>query len=189
VDDLIDRAILPHVSAPADAKPVLRITKNGPYIETQPTEEAFELPSGEYELFTRPAVELSDKPYQAAISCPHTIDNDRVVLEFDPKQPGHNALAQLALRLSAHAPTAVEYEIRGERAAQDAQWGGAAHDDAHDSGDFLEFIGNQAGKAIADYDKAADTPEAEAAAFRARFVKIAALANAAIESIDRKAKA
>jgi hypothetical protein len=43
-------------AAPSDAKPVLRIKKNGPYIETEPTQEAFDLPSGEYELFTRPAL-------------------------------------------------------------------------------------------------------------------------------------
>jgi hypothetical protein len=141
VDDLIDRAILPHVCAPADAKPVLRITKNGPYIETQPTEEAFELPSGEYELFTH-----------------------------------------------AGPVSAVETAVRAERAAQDAQWGGAVHDDSHDTGDFLEFIAIQAGKAVHDYDMA-KTRQDEDAAFRARFVKIAALAWAAIESIDRKANA
>jgi hypothetical protein len=123
------------------SKPVFRITKNGPYIETQPTEEAFELASGEYELFTH-----------------------------------------------AGPVSAVEAAVRAERAAQDAQWGGAAHDDEHDAGDFLEFIAIQAGKAVHDYDKA-KTCEEENAAFRARFVKIAALAWAAIESIDRKAKA
>lgn len=37
----------------------------------------------------------------AAINCPHEIDKDRVVLHFDSKQPGKNALAQLAARLQA----------------------------------------------------------------------------------------
>lgn len=41
--------------------------------------------------------------YQAAINCKHEIDKDMVVLHFDPKQPGHNALDQLARRLTAHA--------------------------------------------------------------------------------------
>ena len=34
----------------------------------------------------------------AAINCPHEIDKDRVVLHYDSKQPGKNALAQLAAR-------------------------------------------------------------------------------------------
>ena len=37
----------------------------------------------------------------AAINCPHEIDKDRVVLHYDSKQPGKNALAQLAARLQA----------------------------------------------------------------------------------------
>jgi hypothetical protein len=90
--------------------------------------------------------------------------------------------------LQAAAPSPAITAVLEERQQQDAQSGGPAHDDKHDEGDFLEYIGNQVGKAIADYDKAA-TPADEAAAFRARFVKIAALAVAAIESIDRKAQA
>lgn len=39
--------------------------------------------------------------YRAVISCGHEIDRDSVVLHFDPKQPGHNALNQLNLRLAA----------------------------------------------------------------------------------------
>ena len=37
----------------------------------------------------------------AAINCPHEIDKDKIVLHFDSKQPGKNALAQLAARLQA----------------------------------------------------------------------------------------
>lgn len=37
----------------------------------------------------------------AATSCPHEIDHGRVILHFDPKQPGHNALNQLGRRLDA----------------------------------------------------------------------------------------
>lgn len=36
--------------------------------------------------------------YGFVINCPHSIDKDRIILEFDPKQPGHNALNQLSLR-------------------------------------------------------------------------------------------
>lgn len=41
--------------------------------------------------------------YRAAINCPHEIDRDKVVLHFDPRQPGHNALNQLGRRLEAAA--------------------------------------------------------------------------------------
>lgn len=37
--------------------------------------------------------------YMAAMHCPHEIDSTRVVLHYDEKQPGENALAQLAERL------------------------------------------------------------------------------------------
>ena len=37
----------------------------------------------------------------AATSCPHEIDKDKIVLHFDSKQPGKNALAQLSARLQA----------------------------------------------------------------------------------------
>lgn len=36
-----------------------------------------------------------------AVNCPHSINEHEVVLRFDPNQPGHNALNQLARRLSA----------------------------------------------------------------------------------------
>ncbi|WP_354686706.1 DUF551 domain-containing protein [Cupriavidus necator] len=39
--------------------------------------------------------------YSAAINCPHEIDSNRIVLHYDSKQPGHNALAQLGNRLDA----------------------------------------------------------------------------------------
>ncbi|WP_175787484.1 hypothetical protein [Burkholderia anthina] len=48
--------------------------------------------------------------YLAAINCPHAIDSNRIVLHFDPKQPGHNALNQLGLRLSAAAAAATVAE-------------------------------------------------------------------------------
>ena len=43
----------------------------------------------------------------AATSCPHEIDKDKIVLHFDSKQPGKNALAQLAARLQAAHAQAV----------------------------------------------------------------------------------
>jgi hypothetical protein len=38
---------------------------------------------------------------RAILNCPHTIDDKKVVLKFDPSLPGHNALNQLSLRLRA----------------------------------------------------------------------------------------
>lgn len=77
----------------------------------------------------------------------------------------------------------VLVDVLAERKNQDAQWGGPAHDDAHYPIHFAGYVGRQISKAIA-YRETND-----AAAMRARFVKIAALAFAAVESIDRKAEA
>ncbi|MBD9539970.1 hypothetical protein IB276_10955 [Ensifer sp. ENS04] len=38
---------------------------------------------------------------EAVISCPHSINRDEVILRFDPKAEGHNALNQLSRRLCA----------------------------------------------------------------------------------------
>jgi hypothetical protein len=62
-----------------------------------------------------------------------------------------------------------------ERNNQDQQWGGPEHDDKYSSLDFTAYIGRQVHKMYG--DPASD---------RDRFIKIAALAVAAIESIDRK---
>ncbi len=65
-------------------------------------------------------------------------------------------------------------EIKAERKRQDAQWGGADHDDSHSFDDWLRYIQRQSERFRSDHK-------------RARFVKIAALAVAALESIDRRA--
>jgi hypothetical protein len=73
------------------------------------------------------------------------------------------------------------YEQIGlERMRQDEEWGGDAHDDAHRVGDWLEFIRKQC-NLIGDGLEPAENA-------RERFVKIGALAVAAIQSIDRKAQ-
>lgn len=64
-------------------------------------------------------------------------------------------------------------QIRHERENQDAQWGGAVHDDTHDEQEWIGFMDEQ-------LTKASDNGE-----YRERFVKIAALAVAALESMDR----
>lgn len=74
-------------------------------------------------------------------------------------------------------PAGLFMEALAERDRQDEQWGGPAHDDTHDELDWSSYIDHQTHKiVVADVDK------------RQGFVKIMALAMAAIESIDRKAK-
>lgn len=63
-----------------------------------------------------------------------------------------------------------------ERHRQDEQWGGPAHDDTHDEDEWAGYIEYQVRKI-----NRSEGPEREA------FVKIAALAVAAIQSIDRLA--
>jgi hypothetical protein len=67
--------------------------------------------------------------------------------------------------------------VRTERAAQDAEWGGADHDDEHGPRDWMVFILKQLG-AAAKYD-------ALPSEFKDRMVKIAALACAAWQACDR----
>lgn len=68
-------------------------------------------------------------------------------------------------------------DIRAERARQDLQWGGPAHDDGHAVEDWCSYIGRQL------YFVEVRPP------VRDRLVKIAALAVAAIESLDRQREA
>lgn len=51
---------------------------------------------------------LRTKLMHAATSCPHEIDSSKVILHHDPKQEGHNALAQLANRLAQAVPAPTE---------------------------------------------------------------------------------
>ena len=62
-------------------------------------------------------IEAPPKPtaqplHVAATSCPHEIDKDKIVLHFDSKQPGKNALAQLA-QLAARLQAAQAQEDAG----------------------------------------------------------------------------
>lgn len=67
--------------------------------------------------------------------------------------------------------TTILDEIVTERARQDAKWGGPAHDDQHTMGDFMRFIQQRTGPFPSRKD----------------LIQIAALAVAAIESLDRRA--
>lgn len=77
-------------------------------------------------------------------------------------------------------------EIHDERKRQDEQWGGPEHDDTNTVGRWIHLIRDQATRVLV-ADMTIIDPTA--ARRRARFVKIAALAVAAIESIDRKGTA
>ena len=97
-----------------------------------------------------------------------------------PACPMHTGgLCDLFALRAEKAAHAYDY-IREERATQARQWGGPAHDDAHNCADWLGYIAKQL--RLADREVPEGWP-----AFRSRMVKVAALAVAAIESGGRKA--
>ena len=71
-------------------------------------------------------------------------------------------------------------DLAAERLRQDLKWGGAEHDDKHDVADFCRYIRNYTGWA----EQMADMGSEDKA--RRRLVQVAALAVAAVESMDRK---
>ena len=72
-------------------------------------------------------------------------------------------------------------EIETERQAQDALWGGPAFDDLHTPWEWIALLTRHAGLAVND-----GATEADVTRFRKQMVRTAALAVAAIESMDRK---
>jgi len=82
----------------------------------------------------------------------------------DEKEPIDNVLADVAI----------------ERLAQDKKWGGPKHDDEHGIEDFCSFANNKLWKAVM---ASHDENDEEA---RKRLIQVAALAVAAVESLDRK---
>jgi len=70
-------------------------------------------------------------------------------------------------------------DVANERERQDEKWGGPKHDDDHSTHDFCRWIKNYAGWA----DQMADGGSYDKS--RRRLIQVAALAVAAIESIDR----
>lgn len=68
-------------------------------------------------------------------------------------------------------------EIEQERIKQDQQWGGAGHDDHHNSHDWICFIVKHLGKAV--------MFPWDSLTFRTQMIRIAALAIAAVEWCDR----
>jgi len=85
-------------------------------------------------------------------------------------------LAQEVLRVRDNR---VVLEVANERARQDEIWGGQDHDDEHNTSDFVDFIRDR----LAVVDGAVDSKIK-----RRKLVHVAALAVAAIQSLDRKAR-
>lgn len=70
-------------------------------------------------------------------------------------------------------------EVYTERRHQDAQWGGPEHDDQHGCSDWLSYIAYQAERSVGMHGE--HNPR-----LRNVYVKMAALAMAAAESLERK---
>ena len=79
-------------------------------------------------------------------------------------------------------------QILDERKTQDEKWGGKTHDDTHSAWDWIAYITKHAGKAVTDQSgQLLDlTVIPEPLMFRYQMIRVAALAIAAIEWIDRK---
>jgi hypothetical protein len=75
-------------------------------------------------------------------------------------------------------------DILAER-RQDTKWGGPDNDDQHPAFEWVAMVSHQV---ECTYDEGFERPGADAAVVRARLVKIAAVALAGIQSIDRIAK-
>jgi hypothetical protein len=71
-------------------------------------------------------------------------------------------------------------EIETERQAQDALWGGPAHDDAHPEAEWIALLTRHLGLAVEDGPGRADP-----ARWRRQMLRVAALAVAVLESADR----
>ncbi len=98
-------------------------------------------------------------------------------------------------------------EIRAEREAQDAKWGGQSHDDGHDGLDWVTYIMDHSARILSGVLRVERHPDVTSLhdrqflftvrvpsqdarntrAYRRQLVRVAALAVAAIESYDRQA--
>jgi len=74
-------------------------------------------------------------------------------------------------------------EVIAERARQDEKWGGPEHDDKHTVWDFFRFMEAKINTVHMEFHNARNKEPVTA---KRRLFQIAALAFAAIESIDRK---
>lgn len=93
-------------------------------------------------------------------------------------------MADVGARPSLIAAHPVLAEVAAERKRQDVTWGGPEHDDGHTNTNWtiwLSFIDEHNRKAYS----GENSPEAYRNA-RRRFIEVAALAVAAVESFDRE---
>jgi len=91
-------------------------------------------------------------------------------------------VADLHAALATRMPPVVQ-DVLAERAAQDRQWGGPAHDDTHAPDEWLQFIEKQIERAS---DQIGGTDDGLGdTRYREALIKVAALAIAAVESLDR----
>lgn len=80
---------------------------------------------------------------------------------------------------------AIYGEIATEREAQDARYGGEGHDDQHTFNDWIVLCCRYASKAAA-YPACSEGRTVEdSKRFRANMIRVAALAVAAVEYVDR----
>jgi hypothetical protein len=77
-------------------------------------------------------------------------------------------------------------QILTERRQQDAQWGGTAHDDSNTVADWARFIGRQMNALLDTTRKDVPISMTELGTRNSRFIKIAALCMAALESYGRQ---
>lgn len=75
-------------------------------------------------------------------------------------------------------------KVKEERINQDKQWGGEDHDDSHSMADWANFIHKQAREA----KKIDSLSVTNAEEFNDRMIKVAALALAATNSVNRRIK-
>jgi hypothetical protein len=82
-------------------------------------------------------------------------------------------------------------EIKSERVREDEEWGGAAHDDVHEPEKWCGFLRHQirladgAACSLATDEITGGEEQALIDGYRERLIKIAAVAIAATESLDR----
>ena len=98
----------------------------------------------------------------------------------DEQQVLRSTCTPKTFRIICPGRDAALFAVSKERARQDDKWGGPKHDDQHTTAEYIQWIEDYAGWArmmsqMESHDKA-----------RRRLIQVAALAVAAVESIDRK---
>ncbi len=104
---------------------------------------------------------------------PTDIKKLRAEVEAIEEERLQKRLAQLA---ELGTTSRVLQDVEWERDEQNQKWGGAGHDDQHGPRDWAAFITEHLGKALDARD---------ARTYRRRMVEVAALAVAAVETVDR----